>query len=75
MGNTTIIEINHDQAHEIRENEEGFVNCVLEQCAAATHTGKRIPGGRVVAFFHRSGPLDAAWDDFKEKWLKKFRRF
>ena len=57
MGNTTIIEIDHDLTHEIEDDKDAFVACVLEQCRAATYTGQRIPGGRIAAFFHRSGPL------------------
>ena len=68
MGNTTIIEIDHDRTHEIEENKEGFVEIVLMQCRAAEYTGQRIPGGRIAAFFHRSGPLEKAWGDFKKKY-------
>ncbi len=68
MGNTTIIEINHDQTHEIEDDKEAFVGCVLEQCKAATYTGQHIPGGRIIAFFHRSGPIEEAWESFKKKW-------
>ncbi len=68
MGNTTIIEINHDQTQEIENDKEAFVGCVLEQCRAATHTGRRIPGGRIIVFFHRSGLIDKAWEAFKQTW-------
>ncbi len=68
MGNTTIIEIDHDLTHEIEDDREAFVNCIILQCANAMHTGKRIPGGRIVAFFHRSGPILTAWEKFKKKW-------
>ncbi len=71
MGNTTIIEIDHDRTHEIEDNQDTFVRCVLEQCSAAMHTGQRIPGGRVIAFFHRSGPLNKAWDEFKRLWTNR----
>jgi len=78
MGNTTIIEIDHDQTHEIEENKEGFVEVVLMQCRAAEYTGQHIPGGRIVAFFHRSGPIEEAWNNFKRKWFpdpfRKVRR-
>ncbi len=69
MGNTTIIEIDHDLTHEIEDDKDAFVACVLEQCRAATYTGQRIPGGRIAAFFHRSGPLEKLWNDF----IKKYR--
>ncbi|KKK81603.1 hypothetical protein LCGC14_2811800 [marine sediment metagenome] len=71
MGNTTIIEINHDQTQEIEDDREAFVNCVLEQCRAATFTGKRIPGGRVTMFFHRSGQIEKEWCNFKHKWERR----
>jgi len=68
MGNSTIIEINHDQAHEIEEDRVRFAEVVLMQCRAAEYTGQRIPGGRIVAFFHRSGPIEKAWYDFLKKY-------
>lgn len=68
MGNTTIIEIDHDRAYEIDDNQDTFIRCVLEQCSTADHTGERLPGGRFVAFFHRSGEIEKAWNDFKKKW-------
>ncbi len=78
MGNSTIIEINHDQAHEIEEDRIRFAEVVLMQCRAAEYTGQRIPGGRIIAFFHRSGPVYDAWIDFKHKWFpdpfRKVRR-
>ena len=67
MGNTTIIEIDHDRTHEIEDDKDKFIECVLEQCRAATYTGKRIPGGRIAAFFHRSGPMEKAWNDYTKK--------
>ncbi len=72
MGNTTIIELNHDLGFEIKDDPETFVRTILEQLSAAVHTGNRIPGGRIVAFFHRSGDIDVAWDKFKEKWGQKW---
>ena len=68
MGNTTIIELNHDYAHEIESNPEEFIRVIMEQLSAAEHTGDRIPGGRVIAFFHRSGPIETAWNRFINKW-------
>lgn len=71
MGNTTIIELNHDHAHEIKDDPDMFLRVINEQLGSAEHTGKRIPGGRVITFFHRSGPIEVAWIKFKQKWGDK----
>ncbi len=71
MGNTTIIELNHDQASEIESSPDTFVRMLLEQMSAAEHTGHHIPGGKIIAFFHRSGDIDKAWEKFKRKWGQK----
>lgn len=75
MGNTTIIELDHDQADEIEKNPKGFVRIILEQLSAAEHTGHYIPGGKIIAFFHRSGDIDKAWEKFKQKWGQMYMKF
>lgn len=67
MGNTTIIELNHDQAHEIEEHKELFLDQIRRQLSANEFEGKRIEGGRVVCFFHRhDSPIERAWTKFKK---------
>jgi len=68
MGNTTIIELDHDRAYEIIDSPDEFVRAISEQLSSAKHTGNRIPGGRVIRFFHRSGVIEDAWNKFKQKW-------
>ena len=73
MGNTKIIELNHDLSHEIKENPEEFIQQILLQlsCFNSTSThymsngetfvDNRILGGRVIAGFHRSGFIEETW--------------
>jgi len=78
MGNTTIIEINHDRWGEIQDDKVAFADAVIAQCSSMEHsrkvekTGKiwdgSIPGGQVIAGFHRSkGRVYDAWEAFKTK--------
>lgn len=72
MGNTTIIELDHDRTQEIRENPEGFVGQILEQLQSSKWTGREILGGRVIAFFPRWGySIEKAWNRWKKKWEHK----
>ena len=74
MGNTTIIELNHDQAEEIFRDENSqkiFLEQIREQLSCFGRNGKFIQGGRVVAGFHRSGNIYNAWSKFKDKWGSK----
>ena len=69
MGNTTIIELNHDRWLEIDNRPEEFVQAVLEQLRAGKVS--ELPGGRVVAFFPRwQQPIDKAWERWKSRWAK-----
>lgn len=73
MGNTTIIELNHDLAGEIEKNPDDFVYFVLEQLRQGSWTGKSILGGKVIAFFHRGDTTeDELWEEFKED-MRKIR--
>lgn len=66
MGNTTIIELNHDRWNEISENKEEFILQILNQIHCMNLTGKDIHGGKVIAGFHRSGKVYAKWTKFKK---------
>ena len=69
MGNTTIVELNHDDAEEIRKNPQKLVGQILEQLSASVYTGREILGGRVIAFFPRwDTPIDKAWARWKARW-------
>lgn len=73
MGNTTIIELDHDLASEIRNNPEEFVQEILSQLSCFYYSSyqytkdghpfidDRILGGRVIAGFHRSGFIYETW--------------
>ena len=76
MGNTTIIEINHDRCGEIEDNPEEFVQAIKEQMGCFKYSNMtekrgewhdgRIPGGYVIAGFHRSdNTTDRLWEKFK----------
>lgn len=77
MGNTTIIELDHDLSHEIKENPEEFVKQILEQLGHFHYSSyqytkdnhpfinDRILGGRVIAGFHRSGFIEETWNKCK----------
>ena len=65
MGNTTIIELNHDQYSEIEDHPELFVEQILEQLRTMNNDGKYIQGGSIVCSFNRSGgTLDREWQKF-----------
>jgi hypothetical protein len=67
MGNTSIIEINHDRWGEIKENPQVFVDAILRQTGSFANTGKDIPGGMVIAGFHRSdNRQNNLWEKFKK---------
>ena len=72
MGNTTIIELNHDQTDEIEKNKEGFVNQILIQLRQGHDARQFIEGGFVVAFFPRysDNKKYKAWERWKNKWGK-----
>ncbi len=69
MGNTTIIELNHDIWDEIANNRDEFVDSILEQLSSGKlRTHHRLPGGRVIAFFPRYSFDETCqkWDAFKK---------
>lgn len=70
MGNTTIIELNHDRWDEIDKNRENFVRQILQQLSTAEYTGQDILGGKVIAFFNRypENRIYRSWENFKKKW-------
>lgn len=73
MGNTTIIELNHDQASDIFYNdisEKHFLQQIRNQLSAFEYNGKDILGGKVIVGFHRSGRIYDMWISFKQlmKW-------
>lgn len=74
MGNTTIIELNHDQANEIFYNditEKEFLRQIRTQLSSFEYNGKEILGGKVIWGFHRSGFIYDLWEKFKDT-LGKF---
>ena len=70
MGNTTIIELNHDRWQEIERNHAAFVDAILSQLRQGNV--KEIPGGRVVASFQRTSDSAnyRAWERWKKKWSR-----
>lgn len=73
MGNTTLIELNHDLIDEIEKNKDLFVNQILEQLRAGCDFQQNIEGGKIVAFFPRynENKKYRAWGRFKAKWMNK----
>lgn len=73
MGNTTIIELNHDQFDEIEKNKDLFVEQILEQLRVGVDFQQDIEGGKIIAFFPRyaDNRKYCAWERFKAKWSKK----
>jgi hypothetical protein len=67
MGNTTIIELNHDQVAEIKDHPQEFVQQILDQLGSFEYSGKEILGGKVIAGFHRSGHIYDMWEKFKQR--------
>ena len=67
MGNTTILEINHDRGDEIARNRAAFVDAILQQIQSGRV--RDIPGGTVIVMFPRwDQPIDKAWQRWKRKW-------
>lgn len=68
MGNTTLVEFNHDRFDEIEKDPSLLGLAILEQMRGASLTGCTIPGGRVIAFFNRSGgEADRDWEAYVKK--------
>ena len=75
MGNSTIIELNHDQWMDIFESEETqkqFLSQIREQFSAFRYNRQYILGGKVIAGFHRSGKIYKDWTNFKKKLDKHY---
>jgi len=68
MGNTTIIELNHDLWNAIQENPDRFISEILEELGSGNGRKKPIVGGYIIMGFHRSGTIYQAWEKFKKKW-------
>ena len=73
MGNTTIIELNHDFYHEIEKNKDLFVEQILTHLRAGGDFQQDIEGGKIIAFFPRysDNRKYCAWEKFKAKWMNK----
>ena len=78
MGNSTIIELNHDWAGEIERDPEKFVREILaqlQQMPWVPDIGIRITGGTIVSSFSRyDDSLGAYWDDYRRE-LKGYHDF
>ena len=73
MGNTTVIELNHDLTREIEDNPDLFVQQILNQLRAGYYDDKNILGGTVICCFNRNGYFpDNEWEEFKTK-IRKSR--
>jgi hypothetical protein len=67
VGNTTIIELNHDLYDEIERDPAAWVDGVLTHMQGHSYSPfVRIPGGAIVTTFHRG-------DSDEYKWWIKFR--
>ena len=70
MGNTTVIELNHDQAQEIIGDPTVFITQIDRQLSANEFEGKHIVGGRVICMFHRSdSAVYRAWNRFVKRFM------
>lgn len=73
MGNTSIIELDHDSCYEIEKNKDLFVEQILEHLRAGYDSQQDIEGGKIIAFFPRysDNRKYCAWERFKTKWMNK----
>ena len=79
MGNTTIIELNHDWADEIKRHPMEFVQNILTQLrngCSVPDEGKPIRGGRIISTFSRddNDQYDCLWREYKNE-LAKYNKF
>jgi hypothetical protein len=79
MGFTTVLEINHDFAHEIEREPDNFVAELLAHINAGKEIyddiGVRVRGGFIISTFHRSNnDFDRIWNDYKRH-LKDFLKY
>jgi hypothetical protein len=69
MGNTTIIELNHDFIGDIEYGKDKFVKQILDALKQGSKPGDPIQGGKIIAFFNRNGSdIDRDWEAFKIKY-------
>jgi len=78
MGNTTVIELDHDRWNEIFESDDSkkkFLYQIEIQLSAFAFNGREILGGKVLDGFHRSGIHYKNWMKCKGKmgWIEKGR--
>ena len=79
MGNSTIIELNHDWAGEIEREPLRFVREILDhlqQMPNVPDLGTRITGGTIISSFHRhdGDPFDHRWNDYRRA-LRQYHKF
>ena len=76
MGNSTIIELNHDRWDEIYRDEESqkeFLEQIRQQLQYGEIANKKeLRGGRVVLFCHREDKRYDKFLDFKKSIDKQF---
>lgn len=66
MGNTTVIEIDHDEVAAIEADHNVLVADILARIRDG-HSEPGTPGVRFVATFNRNrGIVDRRWEEFKE---------
>ena len=71
MGNTTLIELDHDRYSEIERQPELFTKQILYYLRAGIDARQEIEGGQIIAFFPRwRSKKHLAWCAWKEKWSK-----
>ena len=73
MGNTTIIELNHDCVGDIDNNKDAFVEQIIAQMQLGCDYEHPIIGGRIIAFFPRydENRKYRAWTRWLSRWMKK----
>lgn len=78
MGNSTVIELNHDWAGEIERDPEKFVREILaqlQQMPWVADIGIRITGGTIISSFSRyDDALGGCWNDYRRE-LKEYHNF
>jgi hypothetical protein len=76
MGNTTLIELNHDRYGDIEADKGEWIELILQHMRLHAFSDEvSIPGGRIVATFHRGDTrISDAWDRFKTRWMKGIYR-
>lgn len=65
MGNTTVIELDHDRVQEIADIPEMFAQAVISHLRLGN--GTNLPGGRVAAGWSRGlgGSIENAYESFR----------